>query len=188
MKSAILAGGKSRRMGGADKALIKVDGVPMIERVVKAVTPWVEETVIIANTPEAYEHIGLPVYRDIVTGMGPLSGLVTAFDILDTNELLLVACDMPFVTTEMIRFIISCANRGGDGVIPFADGREQGLLAVYRKPAIEKIRTRIEEGTIQFNEFRSGLEKSTIGEEELRIVDPELKSFININSPDEIPD
>lgn len=185
--AAILAGGAARRMSGADKGLVEYDGVAMVERVIRAVAPSVEQVVIISNNPGGYSRFLVPVYEDLIRGMGPLSGLYTAFEVTGASELLLVACDMPLVSTEMIEFILARASLPGDAVIPLVEGREQGLLAVYRSSAIEKFRERIIKGDIQFDEFRRGLDKSHIGEDELMSIEPDLRSFINVNSPEDIP-
>jgi len=187
MIAAILAGGKSRRMG-RDKAFVEYGGARMIDRALGAVRPCVDQVIIIANDPGAYRELGVPVYPDTIRGMGPLSGLYTAFEVTGADELLLVACDMPLLRPEVVRHIVSRALAPGEAVIPLAGGREQGLLAIYRRGAIDRWRERIEAASIQFDEFREGLERSFISEEELRAVDPALESFINVNAPGDLPE
>ncbi len=180
-----MAGGQSRRMG-KDKAFIEYDGVTMIERVINAVAPCVESVVIIANKPELYEKFGLPVYPDTIVGMGPLSGLYTAFDKTGADEILMAACDMPQINREIVQFIVDNPAGAEDAVIPLVGGKEQGLLAVYRRSAIEKHIDRIKAVSIQFDEFRHGLDKLLIDERQLRKIEPELQSFRNINSPTDL--
>lgn len=182
----ILAGGESRRMG-RDKALLPYQGVPMIERVVNALRPVASEIIIIANKhPERFEYLGAPVHPDVIPGMGPLSGLYTGFSITGADEIMLVACDMPMVSTEMARYVMSRRDPKADATIPLAFGREQGLFAVYRRTAIEKFRDRIAAASIQFDEFRRGLDRALIPETELATVEPGLDSFRNVNRPEEL--
>lgn len=185
MPIVILAGGASRRMG-RDKAFVEYDGVPMIERTLAVASRLSERIVIISNKPDSFKKFGEPVYPDTIPGMGPLSGLYTGFKVTDAKELLLVACDMPLVSEEVMAFILLCADRPGDAVIPFVEGREQGLFGIYRRSAVEKFRARIEKAEIQFNEFRMGLDKSYITEKELKNVEPELGSFMNVNRPEDL--
>lgn len=187
MIAAILAGGKSRRMG-QDKAFLEFEGVPMIHRVINAVNPHVKNIVIIANDPQdkLLKSIGPLVYEDKIRGLGPLSGLYTAFEATGAGELLLVACDMPLILPEIIELLISYPDWSGDALIPVAGGREQGLLAVYRRSAIEKVRDKIESQSIQFDEFRKGLDKTLIAEDAIKLLDPDLRSFKNINRPEDL--
>ncbi len=186
MIAAILAGGQSRRMG-QDKTFLEVDGVPMIERVIKAIKPSAPEIVIIANDPEErLMNLGFPVYEDSIRGMGPLSGLYTAFEMTQAESLLLAACDMPWIKPEIIELLVSYPNWKTDALIPVAGGREQGLLAVYRRRAVEKVRDRIIKMDMQFDEFRQTLDKTLIDEKELRRLDSDLSSFRNVNRPDDL--
>ncbi|VAX22367.1 Molybdenum cofactor guanylyltransferase [hydrothermal vent metagenome] len=183
---AILAGGKSRRMG-RDKAFVEVDGTPMIERVIAAVRPGASTITLIANEPEKFKKFGYPVFADTIAGMGPLSGLVTAFEVIDGNRIFMVACDMPYVSPEIVEFIIKCGDRPGEALMPIIGGREQGLMAIYRRGTLERFMERIEKKDIQFDEFRRSITKSHVEEEELKLIDPALRSFINVNCPDDLP-
>ncbi len=185
MPIVILAGGASRRMG-RDKAFVEYDGTPMIERTLAVAQKLSQNITIISNKPDCFKKFGESVYPDTIPGMGPLSGLYTGFKVTDAKELLLVACDMPLVSEKVMAFILSCRDRPGDAVIPFVEGREQGLFGIYRVSAIAKFRERIEKTEIQFNEFRMGLEKSYITENEFKNVEPGLGSFMNVNRPEDL--
>lgn len=186
MIAALLAGGQSRRMG-ANKAFMDAGGAPMIERVIAAIRPEVLEMAIVANGPERFEKYGFPVHQDVIKGMGPLSGLYTAFERTGADEVFLIACDLPLLSGKIVRLILSrAAGSASDAVIPVVGGVEQGLLAIYRRPAIEKFRSRIEAASIQFDEFRNGLEREYIGEGELREAEPDLRSFTNVNTPEDL--
>lgn len=179
---AILAGGKSRRMG-RDKAFVELEGMPMIQWVITAVKECSINPLIIANEPDRYGGFGLPVYSDIIPGMGPLSGLHTAFSVTGADRLMIVSCDLPLVSPEVIKYILNRINDRAEAVIPFVEGREQGLLAVYARSGLERFGGRISSASIMFDEFRMGLERIFIGEDELRKVDPDLRSFLNVNTP-----
>ena len=69
----ILAGGKSRRFG-KNKALVEIDGIPLIGRVVSVMKSVFQHLVLITNTPDEYSYLKLPMYEDIIKGLGPLGG------------------------------------------------------------------------------------------------------------------
>ncbi|MBI4828042.1 MAG: molybdenum cofactor guanylyltransferase [Nitrospinae bacterium] len=184
--AAVLAGGQSRRMG-RDKSLIPVEGVPMIERVVRALRPAVERIIIIANGDlSRFEFLGLPVYPDLIPGMGPLSGLYTAFERTGADEVLLAACDMPWISETTARLIAGRRKLPGEAVIPRVGGREQGLFALYRRRALEKFHERVLRADIQFDEFRRGLDRIYIEEEEFLKAGAPLAAFENVNSPEDL--
>ena len=182
---AILAGGKSRRMG-RDKAFVELDGTPMIQWVITAVKKCSANPLIIANEPDGYGGFGLPVYPDIIPGMGPLSGLHTAFSVTGADRVMIVSCDSPLASPDVIKLILDYPGVGAEAVIPFVDGREQGLLAVYARSGIERFAGPIASASIMFNEFRLGLDRIFIEEEELRKADPSLRTFLNVNTPQDI--
>jgi len=182
---AILAGGKSVRMG-TDKAFIEVEGKTMIERTLDAANQCSGTVIIIANDTDKYASFGVPVYPDKIPGMGPLSGLFTAFEATKSDAVMIAACDMPFISSEVISLILGSYENGCGAVIPFVDGREQGLCAVYEKSSLDAFRERIEKGTVQFNEFRLGIRKKRLDETLFRQVDAELRSFMNVNTREEL--
>ena len=172
---------------GRDKSLIPVDGVPMIERVVRALRPVTPRIVIIANGElSRFGFLDLPVYPDLIPGMGPLSGLYTAFERTGADEVLLAACDMPWISETAARLILGRHHAAADAVIPRTGGREQGLFALYRRGAVEKFRERILRADIQFDEFRRGLNRVYIEEEEFLKAGAPLAAFENVNSPDDL--
>jgi len=179
---AILAGGKSRRMG-RDKAFVELAGAPMIQWVISAVAQCSARALIISNEPGKYSQFGLPVYPDVIPGMGPLSGLHTAFTVTGADRVMIAPCDSPFMSPDVIKFILNYPDGGADAVIPFVDGREQGMLAVYSRGAVDRFEERIASASMMFDEFRLSLNRIFISENELRAVEPDLRTFLNVNTP-----
>src|SRR5205823_301046 len=99
--AAILAGGQARRMGGVHKGLLVIDGEPIVARQLRLLGAYADELVIVANDVAAYREIAAAAHARIVSdlhpGDGPLAGLEAALTATSASELLLVACDLPFV-------------------------------------------------------------------------------------------
>jgi len=95
----ILAGGRGRRMDAQDKGLVVLYGQPLIEYVIKAISPQNSNILINANQNiEQYQHYGYPVVSDQITGFqGPLAGVATAMERVKTPYILTLPCDAPFV-------------------------------------------------------------------------------------------
>lgn len=126
----ILAGGKSSRMG-FDKGLMEINGKNSIEKVVEALEPITERIIIISNN-DAYKYLGLPVYKDIVKGKGPIGGIYTGLTYSETEINLVVACDMPLVNEELLQHILNEADYF-EIALPTTKEKLHPLCAYYTK-------------------------------------------------------
>ncbi len=130
----VMAGGRSERMG-QDKALIQVDGQPLIARLTQQLAPWLDEVLISANEPGRYAFTGLPVIPDRRAGQGPLMGIASALAASPCERNLVVACDMPWVDRALARELLA-RLAAADVVVPVdPEGRYEPLFAAYRKTA-----------------------------------------------------
>jgi molybdopterin-guanine dinucleotide biosynthesis protein A len=132
LSAAILAGGHGRRLGGVAKGLILVDGKPIIARVAEMLTPFVGEIIIISNDPQAYRFLELPIFPDDEADRGPLQGIVTALQKAAVDRVLVVPCDMPYITESAIRTLLSYAP-DAEAVVPLSAKGWEPLFAVYSR-------------------------------------------------------
>ena len=141
ISTAILAGGKSSRMG-MNKALIELNGKKMIEYVVSIARKISDEVVIIANTDAEYKFLNLPILPDKVKNIGPLGGIHAALCNVSTEQCLVLACDLPFLSIELLRFLLENANNCDIFAIQSQKGIEP-LCAVYSKNCLPLIEQQI---------------------------------------------
>ena len=126
----ILAGGKSSRMG-TDKGILELNGRKMVDYVIKALTPNVDEIIIIANNKN-YNNLGYKVYRDIIKNCGPMGGIYTGLMKSKTKNNMLVCCDIPNISSIIIEYIIISAGEEA-ALVPIHNGQAEPLCAVYKK-------------------------------------------------------
>lgn len=138
----ILAGGKSSRMG-EDKGLMDYHGKRMVEHVLEAVTQVADDVVIISNQ-EGYEGFGYPVLRDEIKESGPLAGIVTGLKAVENESAIVVACDVPHVTAEILKKL---AETDGDIVICRHDAGVEPLVGCYGVQAAPILETALKNGT-----------------------------------------
>jgi molybdopterin-guanine dinucleotide biosynthesis protein A len=180
----ILAGGKSSRYG-RNKALVEVDGIRLIERVIRVLEPLFEHLIIITNTPQDYAYLKLPMVEDLIKGLGPLGGVFTGLQTMSEDAGLFVACDMPFLSGELIHHMVDVLE-DFDAVVPKVDWKIEALHAIYTKrciPAIEKL---IDNKEYQVIRFFETIRVRYLNREEILNIDPEMRSFFNINTPEEL--
>jgi molybdopterin-guanine dinucleotide biosynthesis protein A len=180
---AILAGGKSSRMG-ADKSFVPVLGVPMVERVLAQVQGLGAETLLVTNSLDDYVYLGLPLYTDVVPGAGALGGVYSALYYAEYPHVLVVACDMPFLARPLLAHLLALAP-DYDVVVPRVAEGVEPLHAVYGKPCLEPIRRRLDAGQYKVIGFYGDVQVRYVEETELRKYDPRLRSFVNVNTPEE---
>jgi molybdopterin-guanine dinucleotide biosynthesis protein A len=182
----ILAGGKSRRFG-SNKAFAEVNGSQLIKRVIEVLGSVFEEMVIITNEPEAYAFLGLPMYEDLIKGLGPIGGIYTGLENIRNSKGFFVACDMPFINENLVRYMAGINNEF-DAVVPMIGWKMEPLHALYSKTCLSTIRALIGSGECMINKFYKKINVRFVNEDEVKVHDPLLKSFYNINKPDELPD
>lgn len=134
ISAVLLAGGQSRRMG-RDKATVKWRGRPLWEWQVEKLRALRPEKIFVsARTDVPWRPVDVEILLDPPPSRGPLTGLAAALASIETDHLLAVAVDMPFMTTVHLRGLCDRAS-DGMGVIPMIDGKAEPLCAIYPKEA-----------------------------------------------------
>lgn len=133
----ILSGGKSTRMG-VNKSLLMIDGKTIIARVHDLMLNIFSEVILITNEPEEYRFLGLNIYEDVYKGFGPLAGIHSGLLNSSTQRNFIISCDMPFMTEQMIRYLVEYPT-GKQITVAKADGYVQQLAGVYSKDLIVQI-------------------------------------------------
>ncbi|MFH0769610.1 MAG: molybdenum cofactor guanylyltransferase [Chloroflexota bacterium] len=180
--SIILAGGKNLRLG-RNKALEVVGGKRLIERVVERLKPLSNRILIVTSEGQVDfpPTCNAEVMVDLYPGKGPLGGIYTGLLASQSSYSIAVACDMPFLNTELLRYMVERAS-DSDVVIPRLDeGMVESLHAVYSRGCLVSIRTQLELNQLGVHSLLSKVRVKYIEREECQKLDPQLLSFFNIN-------
>ena len=155
----ILAGGRSRRFG-EDKSRHVINGRAMIEHVVEAVAVVAEALLISVGADGA--EVDCPPIRQVVdryADAGPLAGLHAGLAAAETPWLLAVACDMPFITPEVLRALTAVRGPKVDAVVARSpDGRLHPLCACYHQNIVPVVEAHLEAGTLAMHRLLDGLD------------------------------
>jgi molybdopterin-guanine dinucleotide biosynthesis protein A len=187
----ILAGGSATRFNNSDKGLFELNGKPLLNHVIDAIKEIVDEVIIVTNTQkraDTYAQIvstKVSFVLDVAEAKGPLVGALTGFEAAHGEYTLLLPLDSPFVSKEVIELLFDL-SAGKAAVVPrHTDMEIEPLHAVYNTAQALDITKK----TLAQNQFdmcsmveqlRGVRYVSTLVIEQL---DPELKTFININTP-----
>jgi molybdopterin-guanine dinucleotide biosynthesis protein A len=180
----ILAGGRARRMGGADKGLITLNGKPMVEYTLHSLRSQVAMLMIIANRNlEAYQALGqCPVIADVVGDFaGPLAGMATGMQAARTEFILTVPCDSPFVTPHLAYCLFSALERQGARLSVATDGyRIQPVFALLPCDLVSDVKAFLNAGERKIDRWYKRHPTA------LANLADHADTFLNINSQEEL--
>lgn len=187
----IVAGGSSRRMG-QDKALLPYPGADpprtFLEQLIHVLTFSCSEVFIVTRDQEQasrYAHTGAKIILDRIPGGGPLVGLYSGLLAIHTASAIVVAVDMPFIEPTLPAFMLTLYEEGS-ALVPLVNGIPQVLLAIYPRSLLPLIEELIQQGQRSLRSLLDSAPVHYIEEAQLRLVDPQLRSFVVVNTPGDL--
>ena len=170
------------------KAFCALEEKTVLQRLLEVYRPFFAEIRIAARESQPYERYGLPVSPDTYSTFSSLNGIHTAISSVDSNHVFVTACDAPLLQSGLVNLLLSKLTSDADIVVPPIEQRllRQPLCAIYSKRCLPFIAKQLERGEFQIIRFFPSVQVVSLSEEEIRLVDPELDSFTNINNPKEL--
>lgn len=184
VSAAILAGGRARRFGGVDKASLAVGRARIIDRQLAALSTVADDVRIVANDPSRYRDLGIRVIPDAIADAGPLGGIYSALLDAAHDRVLVIACDLPFVTAALLERLVAESRTSDevDAVVPRSARGLEPLCALYLTRCAGTARNRIEAGELQVAGLLETLSTRVLGPATLAPYD-EGSLFENVNTP-----
>lgn len=130
----ILAGGKSSRMG-MDKGFILYEGKPFVNHIIDALKPLVKDILIVSDHPQ-YDALGYKRIKDILPEAGPLSGLCSGLLKSESHLNLVLSCDIPLITSEILEKLLNAYKEGTNAVVCKVNNKVMPLVALYNRPIL----------------------------------------------------
>lgn len=191
LSAAVLTGGRSSRMG-TDKALLEINGVSLLDRIIRVLKEISSDVMIVGDRP-AYSGRGARVIADRYEDAGSLGGIATAIGAANEAFTLVVACDMPFLSVSLLRDMAG-VPRTYDALVPMTPQRKEGrsgitsyqpLHAIYSRSCLPHIEAAIDRGDYRIVGFFDQVDVRCLDENWVCQRDRKLLSFINTNTTDE---
>jgi molybdopterin-guanine dinucleotide biosynthesis protein A len=180
----VLCGGASTRMG-TDKALLNIDGQPLVLRVTRVLSEVADPVLLAPGTPGRLGDLGYPEVGDAVQSSGPLGGMVASLRWSPHDLTAVVAVDMPFANPDVIRLLASLAGEY-DAVVPVTSNGPQPLHAVYARSALPVLERALVEGSLSVKGALQQLSVRWVGRDEWKTADPSGTFALNLNQPDDM--
>jgi molybdopterin-guanine dinucleotide biosynthesis protein A len=184
----IFAGGRATRLGGVNKALLEVGGRRIIDRILRALGPLVDETVLLTNDASLAGLAPLRLVYDPQPHAGVLPALAAGLAQASGELCLAVACDMPFVSSRVFEHLLEVQREtGADVVIPRSAGYLEPMHAVYQRLRVQAaIQRALERGEQRMIGYFRDVQVHEVDEAQWRQVDPRGLAFFNVNTPEDL--
>ena len=171
---------------GRDKALLQLSGRPLIKVVLERMAQVCAEVLVVAGDVRPYAGLGVPVVEDRFRGVGVLGGLHAGLEAAAHELTLAVGCDMPFLNPDLLWAFAAWAEGFDAAVLRYGD-REQvePLHGAYRRTCLPAIEAAIRAGRRRIISFFPRVRVRYVSPEEVTPFDPDLRSFRNVNTPEE---
>ena len=173
----VLSGGKSTRMG-KDKGFVLYEGKPLVCYSIDLLKRFTSDIIISANH-DTYRELEYPVVEDEFTNCGPAAGLHAALKASSHEWNMVLSCDVPFVTDEVIFRLLD--ERKGKGVVPFHDGSLEPLVALYHRGMYAVFEESLKAGRLMLRKIIQEAEMYLVPFDDIMLKNPRI--FDNFNSP-----
>ncbi len=180
----ILAGGQSQRMK-LNKALLPLDGKPMVAHICEVMKTIFDSVILVTNNPMYYFFLCLQLVTDLFGGKGPVGGIYTGLFYASSSHTFAIACDMPFVRKEVVQYLLNQVSPRWDAVVPLTPNGHEPLHAVYARGCIKKIHAQLMTNDLKITSFYERIRVRSVNQAELSATDPEARSYVNINTMDD---
>ncbi|GIW42834.1 MAG: hypothetical protein KatS3mg077_0116 [Candidatus Binatia bacterium] len=170
-------------MGGSDKAFLRINGRPIIERTIGVLGKIFDDVVVVTHSPERYgAFAGVRITSDIFPGQGPLAGLHAGLHHARHSHCFVVACDMPFLRSEPILHLSSLIE-DYDAVVPRWDGDVEPLHAFYARRLVPVAERLLVDGKSALRDLLQLVRVRYVSEMELTKIPGAEETFRNVNTP-----
>jgi len=180
--AAILPDGAARRLDGIDKRALLVRGTSILDRQLRVLRSLTPHILIVASDEHRYREAGVPVVCDRIRGAGSMGGLYTALVEAPTDQLVVMACDMPFLTAPFL-IRLAALGAGADAAMPRDARGLHPLCAAWARRAAPHLRARIDDGRLRITDALEDLDVREMDQRELASFDPDGTLLLNVNTP-----
>jgi molybdopterin-guanine dinucleotide biosynthesis protein A len=161
------------------------EGEPLVRLLAERIKGLAKRVMVVTDDPLRFAFLDIAAVRDIEPGLGPLGGLMTALYHSTSDMVFLRGCDMPFISSDLVRHMMARAA-GKAALVPEVFGRLQPLCAIYSRDTINEVERMVKEGDMAITRVAGRVKGTVLREEEAREHDPELISFLSFNTEKEL--
>jgi molybdopterin-guanine dinucleotide biosynthesis protein A len=179
----VLCGGLSSRMHGRNKGRLRLGERTFLDHLLDTLRPFVSEMILVTRDPSLNApQTGVSVVKDRYEVRSSLTGIEAGLYYCRTPYAFVAACDIPLLQAGMVELLLGECSEGVDVAVPSFNGYFEPLCAVYSRDCLPAIQDLLEQGRLKIINLFDRVRVKQVGEASLRGADPELLSFINVNT------
>ncbi len=182
----ILSGGLSTRFNGQDKALLRVGGRRILDRLYDIFSDLFDEIILVTNQPLQFVEWDLTIVTDLFPVRSSLTGIHAGLFYMKNPFAFFSACDTPFLKKELVETLLENIDKSHDIIMPETSAGMEPLCAIYSKRCLKAAEHHIKQNKFKIQRALSNHRLKKIPEAKLRLKDPELRSFFNINALEDL--
>ena len=182
--AAILAGGQARRLGGVEKSALVVGTASILDRQLSLLQSLTPHILIVTNERGRVERTDVGVTIDRIPGAGALGGIYTALMEAPTEQVLVIGCDMPFLTAPFLAYL-AAQGAQHEAAVPADERGRHPLCASYLRRTAPRLRARIDAGQLRVGDALADLAVRELGQDELAPFNRDGRLLLNVNTPDD---
>ena len=182
----ILAGGLSTRFDGKNKALLRIQGKTILQYIYEVYEALFDEIILVTNNPLDYLGWDLEIVTDIFSTRSSMTGIHTGLFYARHPHVFVTACDTPFIKQQLVETVLDGIGGNAEWIIPKTAMGLEPMCAVYSKQCLQNMETCLRHEKFKIQKCLRKVPTKIISEKKLLEKDPELISFFNINTPDDL--
>ena len=182
----ILSGGLSTRFDGKNKAFINVGGMRILDRLYRIFSDLFDEIILVTNDPLQFLEWDLTIVTDIFPVRSSLTGIHAGLFYMKNSFGFFAACDTPFLKKDLVEVLLENIEGNKDIIMPETAAGMEPLCAIYSKRCLNTAEHHIKQNKFKIQQALGKHRWKIISESKLRSKDPELISFFNINTPQDL--
>ncbi len=182
----ILAGGRNSRLPGIKKTFREINGIKIMDIIYEIFSLIFDEIIIVTNEPHEFAGWDGLIVRDIDQSRCSLAGIHAGLYYSSKKHIFVSACDTPFLSKELLHYILSCINSRFDVIIPETEAGLETLCAVYSRNSLPRIERNLKNRIYMVKKFFKKNRVKIISVKNIKKFDPEMNSFFNINTPEDL--
>jgi molybdopterin-guanine dinucleotide biosynthesis protein A len=182
----ILSGGLNTRFDGVNKALVRVGERRIIDWLLEVFSDLFDDIILVTNQPEQFLQYDLTIVTDVFDQRSSLTGIHTGLFYAKNPYAFFSACDTPFLKKELVEMLTENIEPKIDIIMPQTTAGFEPLCAIYSKRCLKSAEDHLEANKLKIQWALRSHRTKNITEDDLRLVDPDLISFFNINTPQDL--
>ena len=182
----ILSGGQNIRMGGRNKAFLRLGNRYFLDWIIDTLSNVCCEILLATREPAMYIEWELKIVEDILPARSPLTGLHVGLINMKADHAFCTSCDTPLLKSKVVQVLIDEIEPGYDVIVPASGTYYQPMCAVYSRRCIPFIEKQLNVGDLKTDHLYEQIRIKKIPYERFEAIDPDLTSFFNINTPEDI--